>query len=1284
MSSSLDGSLYFYKCNGQDGNWLIEVLGFIQIPGENNAHVTSLSVSSDTFAVHIGTSDSQFLSYDMSSLLNFDTEVERKTFLLDIEPKLHFTFESCKDRLQRQSVQQKAEEIRQAEIDRKTKQLKAKKDSGEEFTKEQEDEFLKVAVVEIDESPFFVPKEPGRILSVWSVNGDDTEFCMSLSGYDAGLLYQVNGKTGKVLNFQNLGLESEVTKVHRTEDNLVYFGFSDGSMRIYSGEGLLLLPEEFQEFQGEINQHDVKYGQVTSINTVGNNQIITSGLDGNIFRFSVTGVVSTRNLPVFRPLSVRQFLPVKDIENKDAWSLEQSREKEEEARQAKAAEKRRQLRKQKLEKLQSEFNKLIEANLKLPALARVKQCFTADEQVTGENSSPEQKNADQKMEESQLNVVRQNLLPICFEAELTAQKKHNYHVKPLVFDEVKVYDFNHSTCIKNYKLVDLMTDGFRDEYEKIRNSLKSRQSTHYDSDEEDEDDDLEESLQDGSRPASRPRSEMKNRRKTKAAIKPLIDVNKLSKEEKAKYFKKKRVQEWEKLETEKPDISKSDVRDEEEIAEAKRMLGDLKLKTSDDYVVPEEQRANAAQKKLQLMDQEKETYKRQYLFDQYVKKIVCKKHEIIQFIKNSVDRLQVIKNNVDFDVEIPDVPLQSESEVPEERYQPEDHLIHDFFERIDDYGKILKKKFVKKIAVSPSKISQHGSRMSLSRGSVSRQSMSVMRVASNLGGDDQMAQIEEILCFPDFEDENPDNIDENAWLDHQSKELEHEQAQINQQINQKKMYFNDQVKHANLLRALVNVHVGAGQLTADTLLQESWLLAKFESRERALEEKVHSRLKDLQDAKKQRIESEKKLAEKSEQGIELEHELKTLQENFNEILPDNQKAAEWLSKVFKKKIKRKKVDESKKEGDGSDSEDSSDDDDDSDFSDEDGEGSEGGSIFDEKIKPSYVVSDLETKCLALRENKLDIEDEQAELKKQSDQVRKESDALAKKVKSFDNQLTLARKDSELLQQEKQKALNQLWITVPMFCKNINSKLIQVPIKSKAKEPEHRAEPPKPKMLNECLVLPVNTTEKLESRILELEEERKAQRSLQDADRQQRIALARQKGEMELRCKDLEEQAKQLMELRFGRVVDLEQLVQGNGITSKGIDEKLRSIKDIETAISKDHTEWNARLQSETEQVTVVTRDNTDLLKQLDELTEEQTKLNVELVERQQGDSKPKKQLKKPDDYMTATGDTQVGAEQKEETKQLENLIAIQTEKMNMLTAEIEQLSRKGGAVAPPK
>merc|ERR1711974_651 len=177
---------------------------------------------------------------------------------------------------------------------------------------------------------------------------------------------------------------------------------------------------------------------------------------------------------------------------------------------------------------------------------------------------------------------------------------------------------------------------------------------------------------------------------------------------------------------------------------------------------------------------------------------------------------------------------------------------------------------------------------------------------------------EEIAMFPEFEENTCQEIQDNPWIQHQFTDLLHEQEQLNQQIENKKCYFNRQIQHANLLRALINVHIGAGQLTADTLLQESWLLTKFESREKALEERVQNRLKDLQDAKRLRIETERKFGEKQEQIQELQHDLKVLDEHFLEILPDNQKAADWLTKVFRKKIKRKKVDESKKNDDNSD------------------------------------------------------------------------------------------------------------------------------------------------------------------------------------------------------------------------------------------------------------------------------------------------------------------------------------------------------------------------------
>merc|ERR1711881_833619 len=127
----------------------------------------------------------------------------------------------------------------------------------------------------------------------------------------------------------------------------------------------------------------------------------------------------------------------------------------------------------------------------------------------------------------------------------------------------------------------------------------------------------------------------------------------------------------------------------------------------------------------------------------------------------------------------------------------------------------------------------------------------------------------------------------------------------------------------------------------------------------------------------------------------------------------------------------------------------------------------------------------------------------------------------------------------------------------------------------------------------------------------------------------------------------------------------------------------KRIREIEAKISQDHREWNEKIAHQTDQLTNVTQSNTELLRQLDQLYEEQNRLADELEHRQQGESKPNRQLKHPDDYMTGSGDVRLGLEQQDETKQLDQLIRVQTEKVNALTAEIEQLSRKGGAVAPP-
>lgn len=550
---------------------------------------------------------------------------------------------------------------------------------------------------------------------------------------------------------------------------------------------------------------------------------------------------------------------------------------------------------------------------------------------------------------------------------------------------------------------------------------------------------------------------------------------------------------------------------------------------------------------------------------------------------------------------------------------------------------------------------------------------------------------EDADIFPAYhEEDTAQNYDEiNEWQHSQVIHNISQQNQILQDLASQQENFNQQISLANYVKSLCQVHLGAGKLAADMLLQESWLLQNFETSEHALEERVQARLKDLQEAKRNKADGERRKDNKLENIEEMQNQLKDLDEEFNGILPDNQKAADWLTKVFKKKIKRKKDKKEKTGGEGEHSDSDSDSSDsDSDFSDDDDmsdeDGSEKGSVFDENVRPAQISEETYNKCLEFREQKLDIEENLAEAKKENEQIKKEVDTIGKKVKSFEGQLKAAKTDSEKLQQEKQKELNRLWRAIPMLYKNINHKLIQTPVKSRANDPSLRQELPKPKILNECLVLPTNTIQNLNNRIEELQEEKKVQEKLQAASRQTRIQLARQKVEKEEECKELQLKANQMMELRFGRVLDLDALEAAGTVSSRGIDELNNRIKNVEKQISVEHKLFTREIAEATDNLTAVTQQNTEMLKQLDDLEKIQAKLITGLQEREAGEIKQGHQLRNPDEYMTGDGDLKMNKEQSAETEQLEKLITMQTNKRNVLLAEIDQLSRKGGTVAPPK
>ena len=122
-----------------------------------------------------------------------------------------------------------------------------------------------------------------------------------------------------------------------------------------------------------------------------------------------------------------------------------------------------------------------------------------------------------------------------------------------------------------------------------------------------------------------------------------------------------------------------------------------------------------------------------------------------------------------------------------------------------------------------------------------------------------------------------------------------------------------------------------------------------------------------------------------------------------------------LTKVYKRKIKRRKKVEGEEEEESEEESDESDDDDlDLDNEDDDSEG-EGKEQLDLDICPSGLRQELYDQVCQLREKRLDNEELQTEEKKILEQLKKDQDGMVKKGKIVENSLKQAQQELENFQ-----------------------------------------------------------------------------------------------------------------------------------------------------------------------------------------------------------------------------------------------------------------------------
>uniref|UniRef100_G1NV67 Cilia and flagella associated protein 44 n=1 Tax=Myotis lucifugus TaxID=59463 RepID=G1NV67_MYOLU len=377
-----------------------------------------------------------------------------------------------------------------------------------------------------------------------------------------------------------------------------------------------------------------------------------------------------------------------------------------------------------------------------------------------------------------------------------------------------------------------------------------------------------------------------------------------------------------------------------------------------------------------------------------------------------------------------------------------------------------------------------------------------------------------------------------------------------------------------------------------TLFQEMMLLKNFEKQENILQERVNSLDKEEQEMQWRINESMKEMEEKKNEITRLQDQEKALYASFQAAVGEN-KFANFLMKVLKKRIKRVKKKEV--EGDAEEDEESeeSSEEESSLESDEDESGSE-DEVFDDSICPSNCDVSLFELALQLREKRLDIEEALVEEKKILDNLKKEYDTLSKKVKIVANNLNAAEEDLEAYQREKQQQLNEILVVIPL-------KLHQI---------EYVIFGEIPTDLSGTLVFSNQSLSRLQGRIVQLQDENSKQQKLNKEWRERRKQLIREKREMAKTINKMEETVRDLMISKFGRVIDLAalQTLSVNTTLEELTIKKLR--KEITNA--REIKEWEEKIAQVRWELMMKTKEHTKKLHQMNDLCIEKKKLDSRL------------------------------------------------------------------------
>ncbi|NWU48162.1 CFA44 protein, partial [Dromas ardeola] len=956
----------------------------------------------------------------------------------------------------------------------------------------------------------------------------------------------------------------------------------NGALRVYPLQEEALSVNTLKE-HWSFNVHDNDYGQIQGIcSSYDDRFLITCGGDGNIFTFNILSPEDVHKELKAKIPSPRSGLEkekaAEDIEDPNAYNIEEVKQKKEYDRIMKEAEGKKKKKREELIALRHEFLLLLEKNQELPKHMQLhREQYEMDRRIFEELD---------RQTAQRIQLVQKEL---AWEREkhlIGLQKLRNQFRDSLEFETVVVHAIQSDHQISTYRLL-AMSEKYYQEHPSwkktvLRGAWKEAEEKKI--------------VRETRRSHDRISEGQAEKLKTSEVQKPTAQYIESKREQirriveksdkvKAKIMKRKA--EWDELYKSKPSDDYENPKDVEDIREAQENMGCYELKTATNYRIPEHKCMNTEKKVMQLASLEVLIHKKKVNMNKEIMSLRDLKVSIIDEIKGLVQELKSIQAALDLSerLPLPLIPQLHPDEVPEKKFEYDSDILLKFKEEQE-----AKAKLQEQLEGSPS---SHALRHGFLRAPSIKEIDPLAQVAGAHPMKAAASTVTEQRKVFEIEKAEPTEMELEILKREKIKNLYLQETLI-KKINALVINFDAELRFLRHKKLKLDVQMKSADLRYITWYEELLILKNLEKHENLLQERVNTLINE-QEAMQSKLNSYlAQMEDRKCEIVKLQECENALCANFQASLGEGNEFAHFLTKVLKKKIKCMEKKEVRREADEEDEHEEENDEESSLGIDEENSGSE-DEIFDDTVCPKNCSEALFQNTVQLRQKRLDIEKALTEEKKLAANLRKKYNALSKKAKVVEISLNTAERELETFQWEKLQKLNELYVVVPL-------KLHQV---------EYLVNREIPSDFSQALVFTNQTLEYLQKRIVDLRNEKIMRREIYKKAQEQHKQLVQDKKEMEIEIRRLEEKCNHLMMKKFGRLVDFE-AIQARSVNIR-VEELKVQIMEKEHEHSQELKEWEERILDLRQQLMKLTKENTRKLQQLNQFCLEKQQLETKLA-----------------------------------------------------------------------